>query len=461
VKKAKIKGGYFHNGKGKQFTTLQDALANDTICGCGINCKNGFISLPNFNSVSGDKDGFYGIYVSDGDLVIDTIDNVKNQLNSFCGGGGGGEPQALRLTFDSIENANLLVGDASNVSDWNTFFDLPTNGTAFSAVTISGNTVQLFGGSDIIVKEYLFVIDPNDPFNSPQVGLVSIDDSSGSIIEVQEGAFTYSNTLTSVNLPVCTLISENTQQYGAFNSCINLSTVNIPLLEEAYFSAFYECMSLTEINFPLLTTAGDSCFSTCTSLTTVDLPSLTTAGDSCFYNCTSLTTVDLPSLTTAGYYCFSTCTSLTTVDLPSLTTAEYYCFQSCSSLTTVDLPSLTTAGDACFSTCTSLTTVDLPSLTTAGNSCFQSCSSLTTVDLPSLTTAGDSCFYTCTGLTSINIQTCTNLGTTVGDNFVFGTINGNTITLTVPAALMTANSGSPDGDIAYLQANNTVTVITV
>lgn len=40
-------------------------------------------------------------------------------------------------------------------------------------------------------------------------------------------------------------------------------------------------------------------------------------------------------------------------------------------------------------------------------------------------------------------------------------ITGKTITLTVPAALMTCNGGNPDGDIAYLQANNTVTVIQV
>jgi hypothetical protein len=41
---------------------------------------------------------------------------------------------------------------------------------------------------------------------------------------------------------------------------------------------------------------------------------------------------------------------------------------------------------------------------------------------------------------------------------MFYNISGETITLTVPSALMTCNSGNPDGDIQYLQANNTVTI---
>ena len=53
----------------------------------------------------------------------------------------------------------------------------------------------------------------------------------------------------------------------------------------------------------------------------------------------------------------------------------------------------------------------------------------------------------------------TNLGETVGDDSVFLSISTNTITLTIPASRMTCNAGAPDGDIQYLQANNTVTVI--
>jgi uncharacterized protein YjdB len=82
--KTLIKGGVIHDGKGKQFTTLQDALANDTKCGCGINCKEGFIALPNFNSESGDIDGFYALYIVNGEITVDTVENAKAEIKSFC-----------------------------------------------------------------------------------------------------------------------------------------------------------------------------------------------------------------------------------------------------------------------------------------------------------------------------------------------------------------------------------------
>ena len=91
---------------------------------------------------------------------------------------------------------------------------------------------------------------------------------------------------------------------------------------------------------------------------------------------------------------------------------------------------------------------------------FSSASSLTTVILPAVLIITINCFQFCP-LIELNISSCTNLGPTVGDDAVFDSIIGTTITLTVPSALMTCNSGSEDGDIQYLQANNTVTIITV
>jgi hypothetical protein len=84
-----------------------------------------------------------------------------------------------------------------------------------------------------------------------------------------------------------------------------------------------------------------------------------------------------------------------------------------------------------------------------------------TFNLPSLTIVDNACFFQCILVTTINLPSCTDLGATVGDNNVFNQILGNTITLTVPSALTTCNGGNPDGDIQYLQANNTVTIVTV
>lgn len=210
-------------------------------------------------------------------------------------------PQALRLVFDDI--ANVPVADASNISDWNTFFDLPNLGGAFTSVEINGNDVILKGGSNIKVKPGLL-------YDIGYQYLVSIDDT-GCITSVGGDAFSYCNKLTDVNLPECTIIygweDSPYEDYGGFGTCLNLLNINIPKLESI------------------------------------------------------------------------------------------------------------------------------------GNWGFGSCISLTTIDLPS----------------------CNNLGTTTDYNNVFNNISGNTITLTVPSALMTCNIGNPDGDIQYLQSNNTVTITTV
>jgi hypothetical protein len=375
----------------------------------------------------------------------------------------------LTLGWDDIANADLLVGDASNVADWNTYFDLPTNGIPFSSVIVTGNTVNLYGGSNINLRDDLFSYNLNllsvvDEVNCiTTAGQFSFGDCSEatlfdlpSLTTANAAVFYNCYSVTTFNLPSLT-----TGSYAFFNGCTSVTTFNLPLLTYADSYCFVGCYSVTTFNLPSVTYAGgEYVFAGCSSVTTFNLPALTTAGYECFSFCSSLTTVNLPSLTTAGDYCFFACFSTTTYDLPSLTTAGQSCFQSSESVTTFDLPSLTTAGDSCFNLCFLTTTFNLPSLTTAGGGCFSTCESVTTFDLPSLTTAGQSCFYSCISVTTFDLPSCTNLGGTTGDNFVFDSILGNTITLTIPASRMTCDSGNPDGDIQYLQANNTVTVIT-
>jgi hypothetical protein len=223
--------------------------------------------------------------------------------------------QSLILGWDDITNANFLVGDASNVNDWNTFFDLPTNGTPFTSVVVTGNDVELYDGSGINLKNSLFLSNTN---------LLFVDDTANCII-----------------------------------------------------------------------TAGIACFASCASIVSFNLPLLQTAGSYCFYNCASVTSFNLPLLENAGGDCFSNCISATSFDLPSLETADDYCFFNSSAVTSFDFPS------------------------------------------------------------------CINLGSTTGNDGVFNGVSSNTITLTVPSALMTCNGGNPDGDIQELQAYNTVTIITV
>ena len=136
-------------------------------------------------------------------------------------------------------------------------------------------------------------------------------------------------------------------------------------------------------------------------------------------------------------------------EYPAVSTLDYAVF-----------PNLITIGNYAFFQ-TSLAVIDFPKVKTVGVSAFHDCYNVTTVNLPEMISCDTDSFQSIDAVTSIAIPSCQNLGETVDFNSVFNDVTGQTITLTVPAALMTCNAGGPDGDIAYLQANNSVTVITV
>jgi hypothetical protein len=187
------------------------------------------------------------------------------------------------LLFDNIVNANTLVGNASNVSDWNIFFDLPTYGTPFTSVNVVGNEVRLFGGENIIMKQRLFKNNQN---------LLIVNDTSGCAIELEFEVFSggkVGNNITSINLPSVMIVD---------------------------YETFYNCNLLVELGLPQLTTAGYLCFADCVSLISINLPSLITAGTACFSNCIILNDINLPQVTNIGDECFSGSDSLETINLP-------------------------------------------------------------------------------------------------------------------------------------------------
>jgi hypothetical protein len=104
------------------------------------------------------------------------------------------------------------------------------------------------------------------------------------------------------------------------------------------------------------------------------------------------------------------------------------------------------------------TQINLPSVITFENEVFLGAYLTTTFNFPTVQTVGANCFQDCTSATYFNLLSCTDLGGTTGDDGVFLNIVGQTITLVIPAALMTCNGGNPDGDIQYLLDNNNVTL---
>lgn len=281
-------------------------------------------------------------------------------------------PQSLILTFDDIANADLMIGgSSSDVSLWNTFFDLPTYGNPFTSVSVVGNEVNLIGSLSLVIK--------NDLFDAIVYGenVISIIDTLGCI--------------TSVGFNGCGYKTNN-----GLKNCTYLSLPNVVDADDWAFSG----IGLGIIGNVIL-----------------NLPNLVTAGESCFSAIQTMLNCSLPSLVSAGNYCFN-------------------------------------SNDHCI-------TIDLPLLQTAGNNAFFSNLLVERFDFPFLASIGDYGFGGCLALNYLNLSSCTTLGTSVLDNFVFQAIWNNIITLTIPSALMTCNTGNPDGDIVYLQTYNTVIIITV
>jgi len=268
------------------------------------------------------------------------------------------DPDGLELTFDDI--ANVPVADASSVSDWNTFFDLPTNGSPFTSVIVDGDKVSLFGGSGITLIELLF---------SENTNLLKVEDYSGIVTNAEADAFYLCNE--------CLLFA----MYGLIN-------------------------------------AGEEVFYSCKKAS-FDLPALAFADNLCFYDCIAEDEFSFPNLIECGNYCFNQ-TEISVTE-----------------------------------------TINLPLLTTAGESAFSNTNSFKHILVPNLIYFDITLIAGCTELETLDISSCENLGATTGDDNVFNDVSGQTITITVPAALMTCNGGNPDGDIQTLQAANTVTIVTV
>jgi len=211
-----------------------------------------FLVAPDFeNPTDADHDNIYHFIVtalsigSGSAIIMDVYVTVLDVSEN-----------SVLLTFDYIASANNLVGDATEIFDWNKylFTDGGSTGTQFTSVVVVGDTVQLFGGANIALGDSLFSTD-YDGYGH----LISIEDT-GCIIEAS---------------------------YNTFGDYYEDSEGTI--LETALL--------------PALVTAGEGCFynsSGSGQLVTVDFSSLVTAGVQCFQSCSGLTTLSLPVCTDLG-----------------------------------------------------------------------------------------------------------------------------------------------------------------
>jgi len=170
---------------------------------------------------------------------------------------------------------------------------------------------------------------------------------------------------------------------GSFESCENLSEVNINLKELDLDNwAFRNCRNLKNIDLHSdVLNIYDGVFDNCENLKKVIISGKTSLlGTGIFRNCKSLNYVQLDeSIDYLPDRTFTHCVNLTYLKLPeNLKKIGYKCFQNCSSLSHLILPDkLEEIGDKSFRDCLNLKYVFIPnSIKKIGESAFDCCSNL-------------------------------------------------------------------------------------
>ncbi len=206
---------------------------------------------------------------------------------------------------------------------------------------------------------------------------------------------------------------------NAFNSCDQLTTVNIPsTIKYINESAFSNCELLDSINIPgSVTRIGGGAFQDCKSLQAVTLNNgLINIESSAFSNCSTLVSIAIPNtVTTIGWHAFSNCTNLIDIDIPnSVTTIESGAFSGCVDLISIFIPnSIVHLSNDLFQSCVKLKNISIPnSVTSIGNFVFDGCHSLEHITLPNtIKSIGNCAFSSCSKLKSISLpDSITNIG---------------------------------------------------
>ena len=134
--------------------------------------------------------------------------------------------------------------------------------------------------------------------------------------------------------------ADGTLQFPTENFSFSLPNNVTSIGNNGLYSAFQSCTNLTSVDLSNVTSSNVtsignnglySAFQSCTNLTSVDLSNVTSIGSSglskVFYNCTNLTSVDLSNVTsisnTGLSNAFQNCTSLTSLSFPKLNSNSF------------------------------------------------------------------------------------------------------------------------------------------
>lgn len=248
-------------------------------------------------------------------------------------------------------------------------------------------------------------------------------------------------------------------------------------------SAFEDCVNLVgDLEFINMTTwSGNNQFEGCTGITGFHCDAGVLTGDT-FKECSSLVyyTTETNPITNIPGYCFDGCSALTTLDLTNVQVTGTYSIRGANLSGVITANSMVTAGTGTFQDNpitgfvssslevfgsnffwgTSIVNHDLdtdcPKVHTIGQNCYRQ-GLLESIVANNVTSVLNSAFYD-TDLTSVEMK---NPGLTIGT----ATTNNNVFAIvplggsaTFHAIQETANAGSVEGDVDYLETSRSWTI---
>ena len=209
-------------------------------------------------------------------IYVDQFGNVVNPSNINPNGGVPGAPTPNNQPTGEVMDDAKLPGTTEEATVGFSEFEVNSNGV-----------LTKYNGSDTFVMI---------PQNVNGVNVTAIGDA----------CFANSN-IKSVHIPAhVTYIGAK-----AFQGCTYLNNVSFDGSSTVTIGdlAFQDCISLSKIYLPIVKRIGNSAFGRCTSLATVIFAEGSEAiGDYCFTDCKALSTVKIPSsVTNIGQNIFNEC----------------------------------------------------------------------------------------------------------------------------------------------------------
>lgn len=203
---------------------------------------------------------------------------------------------------------------------------------------------------------------------------------------------------------------------GAFGSCSNLKSVNIPnSVTNIGDAAFIECSGLSSITIPSsVTSIGEAAFRDCSGLSSIDIPnSEIKIGEGAFNGTAWYDSQPYPGVVYVGNIAYrykGLMPANTNITLQEGTVGiADGAFRSFYELTGVTIPSsVTNIGVKAFENCSGLTSISIPnSVTVIERGAFYGCNMTSLVIPNSVTCIGDYAYGGCDKLTAVVVENTT------------------------------------------------------